>query len=83
MHFQHCHVCSALLTSQPESFGASAAQICTLKHVAVAILHRVQHDQVQVHRVAAIPVLSLQGVGASVSHLQVMIGIGWMVVRRV
>ena len=54
----------------PEAAGAVALEIGVLKHVAVAVVHRVQDDQVHRHFVSAVSVLGDEGVRARVAHLK-------------
>ena len=55
---------------KPEGLAASALQIARLEHLALAVRGRVQHHQVEVHLVTAIPVLTSECVGSCIAHLK-------------
>ena len=54
----------------PEAAGAVALEIGVLEHVAVAVVHRVQDNQVHGHLVGAVSILGDEGVRARVAHLK-------------
>ena len=54
----------------PERCRAGALQVAQLEHIALALRHRVEHNEVQVDRILTGSVLRPQGVRPCIVHLK-------------